>query len=270
MVNRIWHHLFGAGLVRTVDNFGKMGEAPSNPALLDQLAVNFMENGWSVKALIREITCSRVYQLSSNPHEKNYQIDPENRLCWQMSRRRLGAEAIRDAILHAGGQLERSPFPGSVLQKLGDVNYGKSNAASFGKEVARHRSIYLPIIRNALPEALRVFDFAEPSLIVGRRQITTVATQALYLLNDPFVLEQTGAIAQRLIDFSTEVRERIDLAYTLTLGRPATTLERERSLALLQDIGAGLNAKNDQERQRVAWATLAQGLIASAEFRYLN
>ena len=105
---------------------------------------------------------------------------------------------------------------------------------------------------------------------MGRRQITTVATQALYLLNDPFVLEQTGAIAQRLIDFSTEERERIDLAYTLTFGRPATTLERERSLALLQDIGAGLNAKNDQERQRVAWATLAQGLIASAEFRYLN
>ena len=270
MVNRTWHHLFGAGLVRTVDNFGKMGEAPSNPALLDQLAVNFMENGWSVKALIREITCSRVYQLSSNHHEKNYQLDPENRLCWQMSRRRLGAEAIRDAILHAGGQLEPSPFPGSVLQELGDVNYGRSNAASFGKEVARHRSIYLPVIRNALPEALRVFDFAEPSLIVGRRQITTVATQALYLLNDPFVLEQTGAIAQRLIDFSTEERERIDLAYTLTLGRPATTLERERSLALLQDIGAGLNAKNDQERQRVAWATLAQGLIASAEFRYLN
>ena len=270
MVNRIWHHLFGAGLVRTVDNFGKMGETPSNPALLDQLAVNFMENGWSVKKLIRELTCSRVYQLSGNHHEKNYQLDPENRLCWQMSRRRLGAEAIRDAILQAGGQLETSPFPGSVLQKLGNVNYGRSNAASFGKEVARHRSIYLPIIRNALPEALRVFDFAEPSLIVGRRQITTVPTQALYLLNDPFVLEQTGAIAQRLIDFSTEERERIDLAYTLTLGRPATTLERERSLALLQDIGAGLNAKNDQERQRVAWATLAQGLIASAEFRYLN
>jgi len=270
MVNRIWHHLFGAGLVRTVDNFGKMGEAPSNLALLDQLAVNFMENGWSVKKLIREITCSRVYQLSGNQHDKNYQVDPENRLCWQMSRRRLGAEAIRDAILQASGQLETSPFPGSVLQELGDVNYGRSNATSFGKEVARHRSIYLPIIRNALPEALRVFDFAEPSLIVGRRQITTVATQALYLLNDPFVLEQTDAIARRLIEFSTEEAERIDLAYTLTFGRPATTLERERSLALLQDISAGLSTANDEDRQRVAWATLAQGLIASAEFRYLN
>ena len=270
MVNRIWHHLFGAGLVRTVDNFGKMGEAPSNPALLDQLAVNFMENGWSVKALIREITCSRVYQLSGNHHEKNYQLDPENRLSWQMSRRRLGAEAIRDAILQAGGQLEKTPFPGSVLQELGDINYGRSNAVSFGRKVARHRSIYLPIIRNALPEVLRVFDFAEPSLIVGRRQITTVPTQALYLLNDPFVLEQTEAIAQRLIDSTTDEGERIDLAYTLTLGRPATTLERERSLALLHDIGAGLNGKNDQERQGVAWATLAQSLIASAEFRYLN
>ena len=105
---------------------------------------------------------------------------------------------------------------------------------------------------------------------MGRRQITTVATQALYLLNDPFVLEQTDAIARRLIEFSTEEAERIDLAYTLTFGRPATTLERERSLALLQDISAGLSTANDEDRQRVAWATLAQGLIASAEFRYLN
>ena len=270
MVNRIWHHLFGTGLVRTVDNFGKMGERPVNQALLDHLAVSFMETGWSVKTLIRELTTSHVYQLGGDHHPGNYELDPENRLNWQMSQRRLGAEAIRDAILQAGGQLNLSPFRGSVVQRLGDVNYGRNNATDLLRDVANHRSVYLPIIRNAVPESLRVFDFAEPSLIVGRRQLTTVPTQALYLLNDSFVLTQTEAIAERILKASQDEATRVELAYTLTLSRPASTLERERSLKLVRDISAGLSAGTGQERQRVAWATLAQSLIASAEFRYLN
>ena len=270
MVNRIWHHLFGAGLVRTVDNFGKMGEAPANLPLLNHLALQFMADGWSIKKLIRELTSSRVYQLGGNHNQKNFQIDPENRYCWKMSRRRLGAEAIRDAILHASGQLTTSPYRGSVLQKLGDINYGRSNPEVLDGEVARHRSVYLPVIRNAVPEALRVFDFAEPSLIVGRRQITTVPTQALYLLNDPFVLRQTEAIAQRLMDSTGDVVERVNLVFTWVLGRSATTLERERSIAFMQEISAGLDSQNEQHREKVAWATLSQSLIASAEFRYLN
>jgi cytochrome c553 len=272
MVNRIWHHLFGVGLVRTVDNFGKMGEEPVNQALLDYLAVRFMEENWSVKKMIRELTLSHAYQLGGHHHDKNYRIDPENRFCWQMTHRRLDAEAIRDAILHASGELELEPFQGSVVQLLGDVNFGR-NVSDLGKKseaVANHRSVYLPIIRNAVPEGLRVFDFAEPSLIVGRRAITTVPTQALYLLNDPFVLEHTELMAQRVLDGATDDGRRVDLAYILTLSRPATTLERERSLALVKEIRAGLDTKDDADRERLAWATLAQSLVGTAEFRYLD
>jgi hypothetical protein len=272
MVNRIWHHLFGVGLVRTVDNFGKMGEEPVNQALLDYLAVRFMEENWSVKKMIRELTLSHAYQLGGHHHDKNYRIDPENRFCWQMTHRRLDAEAIRDAILHASGELELEPFQGSVVQLLGDVNFGRnvSDLGKKGEAVANHRSVYLPIIRNAVPEGLRVFDFAEPSLIVGRRAITTVPTQALYLLNDPFVLEHTELMAQRVLDGATDDGRRVDLAYILTLSRPATTLERERSLALVKEIRAGLDTKDDADRERLAWATLAQSLVGTAEFRYLD
>ena len=150
------------------------------------------------------------------------------------------------------------------------MNYGRSTPEVLDGDIARHRSVYLPVIRNAVPEALRVFDFAEPSLIVGRRQITTVPTQALYLLNDPFVLRQTEAIAQRLMDSTGDVVERVNLVFTWVLGRSATTLERERSIAFMQEISAGLDSQNEQHREKVAWATLSQSLIASAEFRYLN
>jgi len=272
MANRIWHHLFGTGLVRTVDNFGKMGEAPINQALLDYLALTFREHEWSVKKLIREITLSRAYQLSGEHHEQNYQIDPENRFCWQMSHRRLDAEAIRDAVLHASGKLNLKPFEGSVVQSLGNINFGRNNGnfGQRGQAVADHRSIYLPIIRNAVPDGLRVFDFAEPSLIVGRRAVTTVPTQALYLLNNSFILEHTEIMAQRVLDGAVDEEERIDLAYALTFSRRASSLERERSLTLIKDISARLEAKNEADRERLAWATLLQSLVATAEFRYLD
>lgn len=270
MVNRVWHHLFGTGLVRTVDNFGKMGEAPVNQALLDHLAVNFMEQNWSVKTLIRELTNTRAYQLSSRHNVANHKLDPENRLCWQMSHRRLEAEAIRDAILSASGQLNPEPFTGSVVQSLGDTNYGRSNRDLGAGPVAHHRSIYLPIIRNAVPEALRVFDFAEPSLIVGRRAHTTVPTQALYLLNDPFVLKQTELMGTRLLEEASNDNDRLTLAYQLTLSRSPTTLERERSLALVKEFQEALSGKSGPQAERLAWASLAQSLIATAEFRYLD
>ena len=272
MVNRIWHHLFGTGIVRTVDNFGKMGEAPVSQELLDYLAVRAIEHGWSVKKMIREVMLSRTYQLSTDHHAGNYEIDPENRHNWQMTHRRLDAEAIRDAILFASGDLDPEPFRGSVVQQLGNVNFGQQvrNFRGKGEEVKRHRSVYQPILRNAVPEALRVFDFAEPSLIVGRRNLTTVPTQALYLLNDPFVLEQSERMARSLIESGKTGGDRVDLAYLRTLGRPATTLERERSMELVNDIAGQLGSGDKAELERLSWATLCQSLLASAEFRYLD
>ncbi|NNC86886.1 MAG: DUF1549 domain-containing protein [Akkermansiaceae bacterium] len=272
MVNRIWHHLFGTGLVRTVDNFGLMGERPVNRDLLDHLAVQFMDDGWSVKETVRRLMRTRAYQLSGRHDARNFEIDPENRHCWQMSHRRLGAEAIRDAILLAGGKLELAPYEGSVVQELGNVNFGRQQANLDGKSasVANHRSIYLPIIRNAVPEALRVFDFAEPSLIVGNRPVTNVPTQALYMLNDPFVLEHTGHLAARVLEEGGDASRRVDRAYLLTLSRRPEPSERERALALVDAIRTGLDTGDQAERERTAWAALAQSLIGSAEFRYLH
>jgi hypothetical protein len=249
-----------------------MGEEPANQPLLDHLALQFMETGWSVKRVIRDLVLSRAYQLSGNHDAMNYRVDPENRLCWQMTHRRLDAEAIRDAILHASGELDLKPFDGSVVHGLGDLDFGQNNKdfAARSGAVATHRSVYLPIIRNSVPEALRVFDFAEPSLIVGRRDVTTVPTQALFMLNDPFVLAQSERMARRVIDGAADDEHRLALASTTTLGRPATTREREQALALLNDLRENLDAPNEADRNRLAWATLCQSLIGTAEFRYLD
>lgn len=195
MVNRVWQWLFGQGLVRTPDNFGTTGSLPSNQALLDTLAVQFQENGWSMKALIREIVLSRAYQLSSTFDEKNFTIDPENALVWRMSKRRLDAEAIRDAILAASGQLDlRAPI-GSLIAERGNGPIGEFKqfpGAGVPEDVlveagtrTNARSIYLPIARELLPDALAVFDFAEPGFVNGSRETTNVPSQALFLLNSP-------------------------------------------------------------------------------------
>jgi vancomycin resistance protein YoaR len=156
-----------------------------------------METGWSVKRVIRDLVLSRAYQLSGNHDAMNYRVDPENRLCWQMTHRRLDAEAIRDAILHASGELDLRPFDGSVVHGLGDLDFGQNNKdfAARSGAVATHRSVYLPIIRNSVPEALRVFDFAEPSLIVGRSLDVPTTIERL---------QQTRATSDRTVAFAVE------------------------------------------------------------------
>ncbi len=192
MVNRVWHWIFGQGIVSSPDNFGTTGNAPSNQALLDSLALRFAENGWSVKKLIREIVLSRTYQLSSAHDEKNFAADPENTLVWRMSKRRLDAECIRDAILTASGQLELQPPIGSAIAYAGDGPVGFARFFGVPEETivdsgsrSKNRSVYLPIARDILPDALAVFDFAEPTLVSGSREVTNVPSQALYLLNRP-------------------------------------------------------------------------------------
>ncbi|MEZ0258659.1 MAG: DUF1549 domain-containing protein, partial [Chthoniobacter sp.] len=195
MVNRTWQWLFGQGLVPTPDNFGTTGTLPSNQALLDMLAVKFREGGWSVKTLIRDIVTSRAYQLSSTFDEKNFTADPENTLVWRMSQRRLDAESIRDAILAASGQLDLRPPVGSPIAERGNGPIGQFRQfpnAGVPEDVlveagsrTTARSVYLPIARELLPDALAVFDFAEPGFVSGQRETTTVPSQALFLLNSP-------------------------------------------------------------------------------------
>lgn len=270
--NRIWQHLFGNGIVRTVNNFGANGDRPSHPKLLDYLAGRLMADNWSVKSLIRFVVCSRTYRQASLPSAVALEADPENRWLWRMNPRRLEAEALRDAVLAVSGTLDLSPAEKSVVTKIGNGDIGRTlKTNSFAVDHTK-RSVYLPIVRGVVPEMLRIFDFPEPSIIAGSRDVTTVPTQALYMMNSPFVVEQSQKMADRLLTERDEDAGRIDLAYQLSLGRSATSLEIERSLIFIDEACA---ADDDNQRQRPdseqkAWAGFCQVVLASAEFRYLE
>eukprot|EP00913_Durusdinium_trenchii_P008842 g8308.t1 len=234
MANRVWAHLFGKGIVGTVDNFGRLGERPTHPELLDHLAIKLMDEGWSVKSLIKSIVLSRVYGLSTDHINANYAVDPENRLLWRSSRRRLDAESIRDAILAVSGQLNLERPDASPVARManGEIGRGRNTGAIEG--AANRRSVYMPVVRQAMPAMLKVFDVADPSLIVGQRDVTTVPTQALFMMNSPFVLRQSELTAKRLFDSKgLDDADRIKLAYRLTLGRTPTAKEQSRVLGFI-------------------------------------
>jgi hypothetical protein len=292
MVNRVWQHLFGEGLVRSVDNFGMNGDKPSHPELLDYLAARFVRDGWSVKKLVRALVLNRAYQLSSsagptdNPQStiRNPQsIDPGNRLVWRHSPRRLDAEEIRDAMLAAGGTLDPARPQGSPAQELQVIELPDNGplAKRLLAEAlkSRHRSVYLPLVRGLTPRSLEVFDFAEQGMVTGSRDTTTVATQALYLLNDPFVEWQALALAERVLRSAADDAGRIALAYRLAVGRAATAREVARARAYLADYEATARAERPApseesepavEPRTAAWTSFCHALLASAEFRYLR
>ncbi|MCI0705260.1 MAG: DUF1553 domain-containing protein, partial [Planctomycetia bacterium] len=260
MANRVWHWLFGAGLVRTTDNFGTTGELPSHPELLDHLALKFQANpdrevggmGWSVKKLVRYIVLSRTYRQSSTGDAATVTADPENRLFGRANRRRLEAECIRDTVLVVSGKLDLT---------RGGPTFSLSLASDYGyKANSLRRSVYLPAFRNAMPEMLEVFDAADPSTVTGKRNSGTVAPQALFMMNHPFVLDQSKFAATRLLgEKHADDDARITRAYRLTLGREPTSGEREVAKRFLK-------GKNEKD----AWTAIFHALFASAEFRYVN
>lgn len=271
-VNRVWHHLFGNGIVRTVDNFGATGETPTHPELLDFLAVGFQERGWSIKRLIRGLVLSRTYQLAADHSRANYEVDPDNFLLWRHKSQRVDAEALRDAMLLASGDLDLSPATGSPVSKLRG-EFGRGNSVAVVREATKHRSVYLPIVRNAVPDVLKLFDFAEPSILVGERPVTTVPTQALYFLNSKIVTSQCDRLAQRLLaDDSIGDGERVNLAYQSVLSRNATTPEVERAQKYIKNLASEFSGSTDdvEKRQQIAWSGFCQILFGSAEFRYVD
>ncbi len=276
MVNRIWLHLFGAGLVRTADNFGTTGEAPSHPELLDYLATNFESGGWSVKQTIRSIVLSHAYQLASTYDPANAAADPADRQVWRMSPRRLEAEPIRDAMLAASGQLVLTRPAGSPVMTMPVAELRKNgNDSVIEDSNSTHRSVYLPIVRELVPPVLDVFDFAEPTLVTGSRDVTTVPTQALFLMNNPFVLEQSRRLADKVLAApKLDDAARVDMAYRLALCRPPTPNETARALqyaaSYARDDFAMGNTKSGSSPKIDAWTSLCQALFCSAEFRYLN
>lgn len=289
MVNRIWHHLFGRGIVSTVDNFGMIGKAPTHPELLDALAVRFMENGWSVKTAIREMVLSHTYQLSTQPADDRLSVDPDNRLFWRTTPRRLEAEAIRDAVLTISGQLDLSRPDGSTVTGLGD-RLVRGIAPEKIQPDSRHRSVYLPVVRDYVPELFDLFDFPSPSLVSGKRAVTNVPSQALYLRNSGFVAEQARFAAERLLASpdATDDAARVDLSMRLAVGRRPTDAERDAVLQMVDSIRqAALNPPADTQQNTdgntvenpepitadtatlTAWSAWYLTLFSTAEFRYL-
>jgi hypothetical protein len=264
IANRVWLHLMGRGLVPTPDNFGASGQPPSHPALLDYLAGSFVDNGWSVKKLIRTIVLSRAYQLSSQLDEKNFEADPDNVLVWRMPKRRVEAEALRDTMLAVAGRLALTPPKGSAVARTGEGFAGfRGRGGPGGDPIAAdpHRTVYLSIVRDGLPEMLTLFDFPDPSLIIGERPTTTVPAQALFLMNNPFVIRQAEALADRLLAGGDDDADRLSRAYQLGYSRPPSAREIQNGQQFLEDYGRN-------QSRRAAWTALCQALFASAEFSH--
>ncbi|MFK8111150.1 MAG: PSD1 and planctomycete cytochrome C domain-containing protein [Rubripirellula sp.] len=330
MVNRIWQQLIGQGIVSSTENFGITGQAPSHPELLDYLAVRFIDSGWSVKAVVREIATSRVYRMSSSFDERNHDYDPDNAMVWRASPRRLDAEAIRDAMLSVSGSIDFERPRGSEVAKAGysrvrdgtigdprdsmrravessgpsirnaiaermrrggragqsgmrgraGTNRGpmasRDTAVSAIQEAARKvrnlldmedatfRSVYLPIVRDEVPRSLEVFDFADASTITGTRESSNTANQALYMMNNGFVITQSDALARRVAKQSSRPNEQLEYAFLLAYGRPPTSGERSATASFLR----GFSKSGGRGGETLS--ALCQSLLASAEFRFVD
>ncbi len=308
-MNRVWLHLFAKGIVPTPDNFGMSGLPPTDQRLLDWLAVRFMEEGWSTKAMLRELTLSHTYRLAAVGDAKNQEADPENLTLWRFPTRRLEAEAIRDSMLAVAGTLQLTPPVGSPTNfGEGSMRGGDQRLLSLLTTNEPVRSVYLPIVREELPQSLEVFDFAEPSFVVGDRAETNVATQALYLMNSPEVMATADAFADRLLAMKGSEADRIVRAFELSFGRRPTGAEVAASREFMKEFakdlvaekgsapsskGSAANENRPGQRlrermkdranrgdaspsvaapsnERAAWSAFCQAMFASGEFRMLN
>lgn len=329
MANRVWQHLLGHGIVRSTENFGVTGSPPSHPELLDHLALRFIAADWSVKQLIREITSSRVYRISSRHHAEYHRQDPDNALLWRAHQRRLDAEAIRDAMLSISGELDTDRPRGSEVAKVGYTrvrdgilgdpretirkslmlaseqtrenlrqrfrsrdsaprrgqpaqmardDMRRSMRDKVGLELsdaltraqsqldmldANYRSVYLPIVRDHEPRSLQVFDFADSSIPTGVREASNTANQALYMLNNPFVLSHSESFARRVAKDRQTAADRVAYAYLLAYGRPPTSGERAATAAFLKRYSPHADGPE-------TLSALCHSLLASAEFRYVD
>ena len=260
-VNRVWGHLFHRGLVESVDNFGRLGSGTTHPELLDWLAATFREEGGSTKQLVRRLVLSRTYGLGANPDKTLVNADPENELFGRHSRRRLTAEEIRDSVLFFSGRLDRRPG-GATASAIGiDLD------APLSYEKDAKRTVYLPVARNNPSGELALFDGANPDLVTGRRNDTTVPTQALYLLNSEFLLKEAKAVAKSAMKPGALPGIEVDQLYRTLLGRAPEPVERERALGLIADLSGGGEAVSQVEE---AVGHLAHLLMASTEFLYLE
>lgn len=265
-VNRVWHWIFGTGIVRSTDNFGITGELPSHPELLDYLAVKFMEDGWSLKRLVKEMVMSRTYRMSSEGTIA--ENDPDNRLLARMNRKRLDAECIRDAMLIAADSVDaRWAGPNIGDAKAVDSNDTKVQNMEYSYPFNdSRRSVYTAAFRNVRHPLFEVFDFADINQPISQRTTSTVATQALYLMNNPQVIELARATAQKVMTADT-MEQGIHQAYQRSLNRNAS----QEEVKIAEDfLDASISGNSTEDETRDAWARLIQTLWATPEFRFVK
>ena len=268
IVNRVWKHHFGEGLVRTPDDFGNMGQPPTHPELLDYLAGEFVKRGWSLKELHRMLVLSRTYAMSSMATDaRGEEIDPQNKLWHRMNLRRLEGEAIRDSILAVSGRLDPKMFGPGVMPYLTEFTIGRGRPGASGPlDGAGRRTVYLAVRRNFLNPMLLAFDYPIPFSTIGRRSVSNVPAQALALMNNPFVLEQARVWATRAVMEHPDAADRLRTMYITALGRPPTDVEEREARAFLEE----------QSRQYPAgdsvgpWADLAHVLFNVKEFIFIE
>ena len=261
MVNRVWRWHFGRGLVATTDNFGLLGERPSHPDLLDWLAAWFMDNGWSVKKLNKLILTSATYQMSSTASPAALQQDANNVLLSRAPLRRLEAEPLRDSLLELGGLLDKQVggFVWTFENYKLVFNHTSEDATTYE---SNRRALYLPVIRNHVYDLFELFDFPDPGTVNGNRADSTIAPQALYLMNSPLVLRATESIAEALLkEGDLTNAQRVQRLYAQVFNRPPTVKETQRAVVFINNFA--------QDRL-ASWQALSQALVSSNEFLYLK
>jgi hypothetical protein len=271
IVNRVWRWHFGRGLVSTTDNFGLLGQRPSHPELLDWLARRLVADGWSLKSLHRLIVNSSTYQQSSTPSAESLAGDPDNQLFGRANVRRLEAEAVRDAMLAVSGQLD--PMLGGSLLAVKNRGYLFDHTSKDLTDYAsRRRSLYLPIIRNNVFDLFQLLDFPDPAVSNSDRVPTTVAPQALMMLNSDFVMHSGTEFARRLLTEAGDDDRRLRRMYTIAYGREPSAQERRANQFFLSEVEASLAARQPDavERRSQAWSVLCHTVIAANEFVYVK
>ncbi|MFO0866786.1 MAG: PSD1 and planctomycete cytochrome C domain-containing protein [Gemmataceae bacterium] len=263
IVNRIWHHLFGRGIVGSVDDFGYLGERPTHPELLDHLASDFVANGWSLKKAIRTMVLSNTYRMSVQPDAKAMETDPGNLLLHHMRVRRLEGEAIRDAMLTVSGRLDRMMYGPSIPVHLTTFQDGRGRPGSGPIDGNGRRSVYLSVRRNFLSPFLLAFDTPIPFSAVGRRSVSNVPAQALILLNDPFVHQQAEIWAKKTLAQGKTDEERIASMHLAAFGRQPSAEETAACLEYVRQRPAN-------SPEAAAWASLAHVLFNAKEFIFLQ
>jgi Protein of unknown function (DUF1549)/Protein of unknown function (DUF1553)/Planctomycete cytochrome C len=266
MVNRIWGHLFGRGIVASVDNFGVLGEAPTHPELLDYLADQFVKDGWSIKKTIRALVLTSAYRISSHPTEAD-QADPQNLLLHRMRLRRLEGEAIRDSMLSVSGRLDLKMYGPSVPVHLTPFLTGRGRPTDGPLDGDGRRSLYTAVRRNFLSPIMLAFDTPSPFSTVGRRTVSNVPAEALILMNDPFVHQQATLWAKRVMGQVGSDKERITRMYEDAFSRPPTGDELSACLGFMERQAMTAGKKPDDLE---VWGALAHTLFNVKEFIFIH